>query len=440
MLSTLRLRSPSRGKRPREHSRFGRGDKRRLYFTTASRTHSHGAGNGTFPRMILTLLLAAAQFAGSSTTQDSAIMTGARNPAFAADGRLALSVRGRLWVRSSAGKDARWTQLTSGPAWDREPAWTRDGSALIYTSNASGHSQLYRVAVTSQGAAATPIRITTSSEPESQASVAPNGTILFARGRTGQTTIWMRTAAGVERRFTSGDNGAERWPAWSPDGRRVAYSASREDRTRLRVRWVDGDSDRVIVQDRDAEHPAWSPSGDRIAFATRNGRAGVWITTPDASYVNLVSAQRAEPAWSPDGRMLALAELPGPDVGYNGDPDRVGDREAQDDFGTTGRLWFVDAPSAPDASLAASPLPSVDQRLRNATAFAAFWKRMDTLYFRQSSPRHGRWDAMRDTYASRAHGFRTRAMAAHSLPPSCFMGTAWRAGQCSPLRPQAIPG
>ena len=101
--------------------------------------------------MIFTLLLAAAQLAGWDTTRDSLPMTGARNPAYAADGRLALSVRGRLWVRTGAGKDTRWQQVTSGPAWDREPARTTDGSALVYTSNAGGHSQLYRVAVASQG-------------------------------------------------------------------------------------------------------------------------------------------------------------------------------------------------------------------------------------------------------------------------------------------------
>ena len=101
--------------------------------------------------MIFTLLLAAAYSAGSSTARDSLPMTGARNPAYAADGRLALSVRGTLRVRTGAGKDTRWQQVTSGPAWDREPAWTRDGCALVYTSNAGGHSQLYRVAVASEG-------------------------------------------------------------------------------------------------------------------------------------------------------------------------------------------------------------------------------------------------------------------------------------------------
>ena len=237
---------------------------------------------------------------------------------------------------------------------------------------------------------------------EGEASVAQDGSILFARGRGATSAIWLRSPAGVERRVTKGTNGAEHWPAWSPDAHRIAYCAIREDRTRLRLHWVAGDSDRVVIDDRDAEHPAWSPAGDRIAFGTRNGRAGVWVTTPDARYVNLISAQRAEPAWSPDGRTLALVELPGADVGYNGDPDRLGDRERRDDVGATGRLWFVAAPVAPDSGLASSALPSPDRRQRNADAFAAFWARMDTLYYSNAPARRIRWEALRSAYLERA--------------------------------------
>ena len=349
--------------------------------------------------MLCSLFLAVAQLTGVVPT-DSA-MVGARNPAYAADGRLAVSVRGDIWVRS-ADAAHRWLQVTSGPAWDRQPAWSPDGTTIVYTSDATGNGDLYRITLSASGATTAPERITSSPEPEGEASVARDGAIVFTRGRGSASKVWLRSTTGAEQRFTKGENGAERWPVWAPDASRVAYGTIREDRTRLRVRYVAGDSDRVVVEDRDAEHPAWSPRGDRIAFGTRNGRAGVWVTTPDARYVNLISARRAEPAWSPDGRTIALVELPGPDVGYNGDPDRVGDRERRDDLGATGQLWFIDAPVAPDAGLAMSALPSADRRARNADVFGAFWARMDTLYFRDSPARHARWDVLRTTFRERA--------------------------------------
>ena len=347
---------------------------------------------------ILHMLFAIAQLVASAALSG---MAGARNPAYASDGRLALSIRGDIWVRTP-GPDGAWTQLTSGPAWDRQPAWTRDGAAIVYTSNATGAGDLYRITVNPGAALPTPVRITDSPEPDGEASIARDGSILFVRGKGGTSRLWIRTPTGTERRFTKGDDGAERWPAWSPTDDRVAYSAMKEDRTRLRIHFVAGDSDRVVVEDRDAEHPAWSPRGDQVAFATRNGRAGVWVTTPDARYVNLVSARRAEPAWSPDGHTIALAELPGADVGYNGDPDRLGERETRDDFSTTGRLWYVDAPTVPDEGSPAAMLPIADRRLRNVNAFDAFWARMDTLYYHDRSSSHTHWSSLRASYAARA--------------------------------------
>src|SRR5579884_1744271 len=114
----------------------------------------------------------------------------ARNPAYARDGRLAVSVRGDLWVVSPGGE---WTQLTSGPAWDREPAWTPDGSAIVFSSDRSGKFEIYKVAVT-PGAPAEPEQLTHSPLSDEQPVVARDGRIIFVRGRLGAASLWVRDA------------------------------------------------------------------------------------------------------------------------------------------------------------------------------------------------------------------------------------------------------
>ncbi len=346
--------------------------------------------------MVAALLLALSQSGSAASPMPDSAATGARTPAYASDGRLALSIRGDLWLRSIDG--ARWTQRTSGAAWDRQPAWSPDGRTLVFTSNRSGGDQIWRIAADGSDS---PERVTASTAFEREPAVARDGTLAFVRGTGPLARIWIRQPDGIERRLTKKDGGAERWPAWSPEGSRVVYSAVTESRTRLRLHFIGGDSSRVLVEDRDAERAAWSRAGDRILFVTRSGRAGVWVTTPDARYINLVSSQRAEPAWSSDDRRIALAELPFADVGYNGDPDRLGDREARGMF-SGGRLWFVDAPRAPDDGSIAATLPAADQAARNAERLARLHGQMDSLYYRGSPARRTRWAALRDAVAPRA--------------------------------------
>ncbi len=336
------------------------------------------------------------------TSADTVPFTGgAQDPAFAPDGRLALAVRGDIWVRSTATNGARWTRITSGAPWDRGPAWSADGAQLLFASTSGRASRLWRVHFGSAGESGVPERVTASDESESEPAIARDGTIAFVRGRGSLSRIWLLQVNGTERRLTKSDNGAERWPAWSPDGVVIAYSVAREDRTRLRLHWIAGDSSRAVVDDRDAEHAAWSPDGARIAFATRSARAGVWMTTPDARYVNLVSGRRAAPAWAPDGRSLALVDLPPADVGYNGDPDRVGDRDARDQFDEDGHLWLVDAPAPPDGGLVAAALAAPDRAARNRDALVATWGTTDSLYYSTAPAKRAAWRALRDRFEPR---------------------------------------
>lgn len=348
--------------------------------------------------MFFACLLACAH----AITADTTLSTGAQDPAWSSDGRLAIGIRGDLWVRDSMVGNSRWTQVTRGPAWDRQPAWLADGSAIVFTSTASGTAQLWRMPIGRDGLVGAPQRLTASREAESDAAVRADGAFAFVRGRGSLSRVWIRSADGTERRLTRRESGGERWPAWSPNGSRIVYTEVSESRTRLRLHVIAGDSGRVIIEDRDAERAAWSPSGDRIVFATRSPRAGVWVTTPDARYVNLVSDRRAAPAWSRDGRTLALVELPFADVGFNGDPDRLGDRELRDLLSPIGRLWLVDAPVAPDSSRREQALGVIDREARNRETFASVWSQTDSLHFRTAPDAHTRWVALRDRFAARA--------------------------------------
>jgi gamma-glutamyltranspeptidase len=349
----------------------------------------------------LALLLQAA------TAPDTARGAGAKNPAYARDGRLAVSVRGDLWVVSKRGE---WTRVTSGPAWDREPAWTPDGSAIVFSSDRSGNFDLWRVAV---GAASEPERLTASPLSDGQPAVARDGRIVFVRGRLGAAMLWVRQPNGTEARLTK-DRAVEQWPAISADGARLAYVAIADGTRKLHIRNLESGADSVALTDPRIEHPAWAPSGDRLSWTAAGARGSVYVSPVDGRYTNLVSARHAESAWSPDGKTIALADLP-PDaiapVSYNGDPDRV-DRDANLLAASAGRLWTIDAPSAPDQQLveqSGASAPAADRGEANANAFDQLWNRTASLYYStpDAASRRARWEALKTKYRPRALAAKT---------------------------------
>ena len=98
-------------------------------------------------------------------------------------------------------------------------------------------------------------------------------------------------------------NGNDLAPAWSPDGRRLAFASTRDGDPHVFVAERDGGRLRDVTA---GGEPAWSPDGRRLAFARPEGAGSdVWVVDADGGRARRLAAGEW-PAWSPDGRRIAV--------------------------------------------------------------------------------------------------------------------------------------
>jgi Tol biopolymer transport system component len=139
--------------------------------------------------------------------------------------------------------------------------------------------------------------------------------LAFVSSRDGDYAIFeMNADGGAQHRLTVG--GAEVTsparlffqiePAWSPDGRRIAFSSRRSGTFDIYVMNADGTGTRRLTSSKDNEsHPTWAANGRKIAFVRKED---IYTMNADGSAVRRISdptAEESDPAWSPDGRWIA---------------------------------------------------------------------------------------------------------------------------------------
>ena len=136
---------------------------------------------------------------------------------------------------------------------------------------------------------------------------------------------------GPTRNLTRSSGANDREPAWSPDGRRIAFVSDQSGETEIWVTNQDGNSEPVQLTEgsvgRHYNNLLWSPASDRIAFVDQQGRLGI-VDASDRSGGDAPTGPRQiievadDPRpfgtaydWSPNGAFLAV-EL--------GDPNEFG--------------------------------------------------------------------------------------------------------------------
>ncbi|MDZ4278785.1 MAG: protein kinase [Dehalococcoidia bacterium] len=197
----------------------------------------------------------------------------------------------------------------------------------------AGDSDIY--VMSGDGSAVTPL--TSGAGVDVTPAWSPDGRrIAFVSDRGGSFDIYVMNADGSDQRALTADPALDAQPAWSPDGARIAFTSTRGGDTDIYVMNADGSGQTVLTEDGadpagDID-PVWSPDGTRIAFASdRDGDLDIYAMNADGLGVTLLTDDADEPAgdsapvWSPGGTKIAFSSDRDGDLDiYEMNPDGSG--------------------------------------------------------------------------------------------------------------------
>ena len=211
------------------------------------------------------------------------------------------------------------------------PCWSPDGERIAFVGTKDGASDIY---VTDAGGSGELIRLTDDYDDERDPSWSPDGRrVAFASDRDSPPGLgFARTydifAIDVETRevervvATRGNDGS---PAWSPDGRLLAYSSDRDGSPELYFADLErGMTARATHLIGGAEAPSWSAAGDRLVFSHYGD--GGWDVAAVKDPLDVFGESLALHGWFPSEEGASEPHGP-PQPGADGDdvaPEDVG--------------------------------------------------------------------------------------------------------------------
>jgi TolB protein len=193
-----------------------------------------------------------------------------------------------------------WLGVALAPAAERRAPSQPGQPRIIFSSNRSGPWRIW--SVRPDGSALSELTKAGPEEHDVDPVASPDGKrILLTSTRGGPSGVWTLSADGSNpQRICDGDQAD-----WSPDGLGIVFRRSEQIWTR---ELATSRQKRITPEDwPHCSGPAWSPDGKQIAFACRweAGNALFLVDAAGGKPAVLYDKQGAcKPGWAPDGKRL----------------------------------------------------------------------------------------------------------------------------------------
>lgn len=229
---------------------------------------------------------------------------------------------------TASGLNRKLSQLTFATGVEQWPAWSRDGKRLAFVGEVGGYKKLFVRTLASTDER----QITHGTGDDIQPTWAADGMrVAFVRARVAAGKLEPSDVNGIF------EEGGDIWvvdiatarankildeafdPAFSPDGRSVAFEARWSGARRIWIASAEGRNPRQVSNDSSEAvthaEPAWSPDGATLVYRriekTASDLMTIDVRTQKASWVTHDNVLDLNPSWSHDGKSIYYASAGG---------------------------------------------------------------------------------------------------------------------------------